>query len=453
MLNSHYRNDNKFQSLLNSCFPAREIFVKLLQRTHKETDFELSSLIENLRITLKETSWIPGSYFEGYYDRFIYETILSIYSQIYISQETGKQSLQDCIKHCEPDCINIDSRASQLSRNRKIIFSDFDIRKCSCSFQKKTAAYYSVMDCTPFSPSSDSSPEIVPDIPHVYLTPQNRLSNIESYPNIIYSIKNSSDGISLFNFYDMVTNFLHLHKVDKLEDELSVFQFEYIHYPIQYLRCYATYLSRAFSQDVLPRAYLPLWLYVHLFDTHFISLTDYLLDKYEDTINQIYDNPISFQPVYYERQLLNGFLIPIIQECIRQVLSSSLYGNLDKIRDCCQTYLNRKPFGTYEHNYLKLLQGAVKQLESVTFPDQKSVIDPKSAKTGSPNYRFNLVFSKCFFLQDLPNYFENCSAMNFSHISIDDCIALTAADFSKNCDMYSDLTIKTCFSYKESLLS
>lgn len=287
----------------------------------------------------------------------------------------------------------------------------------------------------------------------------NQVIFFTSYSSSPFRLQGLKNGISLSTFYNLVNTFLSKHNNSfDFQTEYSAYQFHRIYYSIQYLKCYSSFLNRSFNKKSIQKDYFPLLFYTRLFDTQYLSLIDYILDKYNEDLEQLYEDSHSSKHklAFCDMQILNSFWFPIINKSIKELLFRVFEGDLQKIQEMCKVYLTKlilDPKTNYK--YLALINNEIKTIEETTYPNpldfkkRKEVINPQNAKTGSTNYIFNLVFSKCFFFHEWTSYFDFYMQSKSGYCSLDSCFQFTEEQFNRNEFYCSKKTITTCSEYTE----
>lgn len=449
---SYYTDINEFRLLTSNCYFASRICGELHCFYQSQNNISsIDSLKESLLSILNNLPMIPHVFLEKYYERFFYETIFDVYDAIQLTLNSGESktlSIRDCINAYTQDIRQISSLEQEISHKKKDMFNDYQKLQYYCTNHKKLANFYAHLNIG----SDDKTKSI-------YFTPKNQIINFLSYSNIPFSVKGFKNGVSMPNFYNLVCDFLsnHPQTVD-FKNEYSAYQFHHIHYVIQYLKCYSTFLARNFNKKNIQNAYFPLLFYTRLFDTQYLSLTDYILEKYNEDLDQVYEDSCSdnLKFAFCEMQMLNSFWLPIINKSIKEILFTLLEGDLNKIQKLCQDYLTTiLPHSENNYSYLSLIDKGKHEIENTTYPNpkdftkRKEVTNSQNIKTGSPNSNFNIVFSKCFFFQDWPDYIDSCIQLKTGYCTLDSCIQFAENLFNQYKYTCSKKTILTCSEYTE----
>lgn len=234
---------------------------------------------------------------------------------------------------------------------------------------------------------------------------------LKFYSNSIYANKNHDQGIQTHKIYNMLSEYLTYYNQSKHyipEDEHRIYQFEYLYHPLQFSNCICSFLNESFAKEKVPTAYAPLAFYTKLFDTRFISFSDYLLNKFSDDLESFYSDSkkqLEIELTFYEYAV---YYLPIIVSCTRYFLLYSRE-NYDDLKKMCEKFIisaiNKNPKISYAFH----LENKKNKLENTYYPTKKPQNISTSIKTGLSGYTFNNAISHAYF--DSP-IFTNC---NFLH--------------------------------------
>lgn len=425
---------------------VEKIYETLCDKFKSKEDLDIAAIFEDIPLILKDLQ-IPTEYFDMYLHQFIYETTFDIYHDATIALKMNSSettNMRKCITSRYPEITNaasskeikISSEKNSLLSFAKTLIDKNDNRD---TFANANAITYSAQKGLHFysffySFLPDGKKNFVS-----YLTEKDLIFNLENYKNFIYNPKNINNGIQFYNYFTMVQDFLNFHKrphnLPSFDDEYSAFLFEQLHYPIQFQKCIVSYMTQDFSSENIPKSYFPMLLYTKLFDTHYLSLTDYILKKYNVTpINYsssenrtFTKNDISISNwfykldkqaedlryySFYEMQFYNSILLPLLTYVIKKVLFALSKEDILKIKTLSYEYLHK----TLDYDVTRIKNRSIsfytqltriyKKVTTCNYSGYKNIpLTQTRLKNTDLEYLFNHHFSLAFFTQDVPNYF------------------------------------------------
>lgn len=442
MNNLIYTNLDSFKSsYLDSIYNS----LKLKQNQSNKT-VNLTSIFQSIPSVLKEFH-ISTSYFDTYLEYFIYETLFDIYHDATSTlsfKNPSSVNLHAYIYEKHPaakgdkDLSHIIE--SKISSQKKKLFK-------AISIFTKTTNITSVANSIPSHFKSKKAYDFYSFFQKIQnknknkfvslLPLSNLLFNLEDFNKFIYTPDNIDSGIQYYNFIKSVCDFIEYHPSKTypltFEDEYSAYLFEQLHYPIQFQKCVLSYSLQKFASKEYQEAYFPLFLYTKLFDTHYLSLTDYILNKYgaipisnpkakptEPSIYTIfYDTTEEAELLrfssFYEMQFYNTAILPLLTYIIKKLLFDLNNGDIELIQKQSYEQLlnilndnnnikerNQKPF-----SYFKQLTQLHEKSKVSNYPGYNKIpLTNERLKNTAPEYIFNHHISLAFYTKDIPDFFH-----------------------------------------------
>lgn len=453
-MNTPYLSDiSNFKKISSSFIIAANISHELFLKCNSKKDaLTIDYLFKELKILLKTIPSLPMDYFANYYERLKYEMVFDIYNSAIISSDKrdSKNTLKmkDYINQFLDNSgykVTTDSLAQEISRQKRTLKDDLIETQYYRTTSRKFATFYNYV-CEPLLDKGEATSQFLP--------PKDLVFNIRYYNHWIFSKRNYASGIQIFNFYNLIQEYFLYNKLDhtlSFDSEYSSYLFEFIHYPIQFQKCFCSCLNKFFSPSKKSLDSCGLLLYTKLFDTHYISLSDYILEKYKENLTAP-DN-YSLKQALYELQILDSFWLPIINMTIKTILFQIYNEDLNlisrKSRIYIEDFIRTNP--TYTYSFRNMLESTSVQLEACEYPsfqkgnkhstvkeDKKSlckkVIDTKAPKTGSLEYDFNYLVSKFFYTKNVKTYLYDCVLPFSSICSLELCRQYT----NTICEHYSN---------------
>lgn len=237
--------------------------------------------------------------------------------------------------------------------------------------------------------------------------------SIDNYNQTFFSNKNVNKGILIKNYYDMSSVLSNIHANDApFTQEYSSYLYEYLYSAIQYQRCFCSYLKQPFNQEVILQEYGPVSFYTKLFDTHHLSLSDFILNTYEPPSKLYYncnghlgtnfddDKEGFFFHTFYQKQLFDDFLFPIIKYLIKDTLLHMYKNDIMGILEDMKSYIKDLNNSLRNTTFYNILKNSIKEMDACRYPNTSFTLFER-CDAGSTNYEFNHRLSKTFFLDEL----------------------------------------------------
>lgn len=352
--------------------------------------------------------YIPHEYFDHYFDQMCYEITMDICEKTASSSNNDlimRSKIENYIKtyHSNLPLVTLEQKVSQ--KKSEILSDSKNPSSYKINYNKNYPVFYQNI-VLPLDKNITSS---LDDSDFVFY--------ILSYFSTIFYQRKINTGIDIYNFHSFVSDYMLGHPdtgVINFKTEYSAFLFEQMFSAIQFEEGFHTLLNEKKFRIDFPNSYWHLYLYTRMYDTPYLSLSDYILKKYPDVVHHIYyaDEKDFHKKLYYEIQILGAFWIPLCSLVIEDVLFCSAEGDLQLINDKCQNYIGTfLSQGDLKYSYYKRLQLANANIENSKYPfGEKSksknricVLD-KAPKTNTFEQRLNYAFSQCIYNHHLPAF-------------------------------------------------
>lgn len=451
MLSPYYTDIKNSEKIRRKSDLAQEIFTQLssIEYSHNMKVAYFQEMFSALSAALKNIPYCPKAYFDKYLQRFFYEVILDTYNSIAISlnmKNPCTPKMIDCILQYLNDSelnYNEKSLTQKISKRKSKFLEELEDKKQLIFDRNKNRKLNNYYNYISAPLPTEHSPNIA------ILEKSDYIFNLLYFPETIYAPKHYTEGILIYYFYYMVKDYLHLHKDNSpisFQAEYSAFLFEKLHFPIQFMNCFSSFLKRPFISYEFPKEYWQLFQYIRIFDTKYISLTDYILNTFKDSLDHFYESSIESQQafIFCEMQMLDSFWLPLLSLVIKETLYNALNGNLELAKQLTHDYIKDYICGSHINNYSyqTLLQNATLQIEDCFYPNTHLRITEKSAKTGTPEHHFNMAFSKCFYTKELSNYVSNCLYQDTAFCDFNYCLKTRLDIYNLYKETLSQSTIK-----------
>lgn len=393
---------------------------------------DMSHLLERILTELSNLCKYHSSYFTEYFFNFLYETLFNVYHDASMSLKSSVYTRDSLVSWHGGIGVSDTSYEQTLSKNRKSIQSLSDLLKFDSPVKDpqvfNLARSHKAMDFYSF-------------ISHHFLLDNGRVCNIaygrdavfniENFKRFIYHPNQFHKGIQFYNLKNILSDYqLRWHtfqgKNDLLCAEYSAYLLEQLHYSIQYQKCIESYVQQDFINSSNDLTWdFPLLMYTKLFDTNYLSLTDYIMIKYSDRFADYYSNTKAGNSVrfssYLEMQLLNTCMIPLIDYIIREFFFLHCKGDLIRVQALSYTLLcnfyQNSDFKPY--TYTQRLNNTISAAKFLYYPDSKYKLIDKTPKNTSKEYLFNQHMSIAFFGKNFYNYFYSDKLYAIENFSTD----------------------------------
>lgn len=439
MHHNFYENISQFRCTTTCYFSTsmrNKMIPSFMPGTFSEINLTdvLNTLKEYLQ-SLKHLPYVPHEYFDEYLEQMFYEIILDIYDKTAPGPETGfvmREKIDKYINQISPS-TSPESLEQQISQKKKIILDEYK-KKSSATLNtnKNHPAFYQNI----IAPLGNHVNTSLNDIDFIFI--------IQNYTQTIFHHPNIDTGIDIYNLYGFVSTYLGMHPNNNIPDfktEYSAFLFNQMFSAIQFEEGISTLLSPKDFRVKFPNSYWPLHLFTRMYDTPYLSLSDYILKKYPNIVTGLYSNEEVFNKnLYFEIQQLKSFWIPLCHLVIEETLFTCAEGNLEKISFKCQNYIETCLVqGQVEYSYFKRLHSANAKIPETKYPFKRNVTEresviAKAPKTATFEQRINYSFSQCLYNQHqvpfilIPNYYSYTQDALIEHIEL---LYNTAKDYYK----------------------
>lgn len=383
------------------------------QEEQKESASIMSSIFSCLRRTLETCPLIVQDYFTDHYEYVCYEIAMNIYNtakttlKIHSSESV---TIRDCIRAYQErynDQNDILTLESSISQTKKEILS---------ITEADPPAYLGTLPIQPYTFFSfwswflsKSNEKIKP-----LLDKADLIFMLSCYSKSIYPEKNAKKGIQPFKVHDMASDYLNKKAYNIIfQTEYNIYQFEKLYRPIQFQKCISSY----YNQEQVPKKDLnntfSALLYTKLFDTPYISLTEYIFKKYTDTMKKFSLNTNDEQQlnIYLDFQILASYVLPGITLTIEEYLWDIYKGDLHKITKILEGYIKFHLSKSNPYTFYSLLKKSTESFSKGTYPASKSssvkhLTD--SLKNTDALYNLNCSLSYLYFYITASDFLYKC---------------------------------------------
>lgn len=429
----------------NITFDSLSKDLHTLIATEKISPGSFQILFEKIFSLVCSINGISSNYFDDYFDFLVYEIIFSVFNDanIALSPKTAPIDSRIGIKawtgltDTEDDYFlryerTISERKTAIIANTNMLTLDFPYRKLhtpktspskSLNFKDSKTIEKSAMQLK--LSQSQKATAFNTFLQVILLQPEGKLSsisngkdalfNIEQYIHFIYRPENFDKGIQFYNFYNTIDNYL---RKWMLKDEAIPFSYEYsaylleqIHYATQYEQCLKQFVTLFADQNFVGKIadmpYFLLLIYTKLFDTHYISLTDYIEKKYPMNFSLNIDSDFYYD-AFIEMQLLNAFILPLIDYTVKALLFVDTQGEISEIKSITKNYLEmhyqeKKEALSYHYKLMELQTKLNNEYYHYPYSN-KSLLEDTSKNT-TKEHQLNHHLSRAFFEKDIPDFF------------------------------------------------
>ena len=467
MPREYERDVYDFEKVMTGSIIAKQLFDDLKQRISKDItlddvcdrykvthclyiskDITLGDVCDALKGLLKKSPFFPKDFLELYFDQFFYETVFKAYNAANISLRNEQEKtffISDYLRELDIDINDFKGQQEKISRVNKLIKRDLTDLKYEATINGKLTTFYYYMNL-PLDLEAEAIKNAKPILNEI-----NTIFNLKFYNKIMFCSKCYQRGKNIKDIFQLMDDYFKIHdECNETEFALehSAYQLELVHRFIQFQKCVSSYVAMEFPDKKIQEKYVPLYMYIRLFDTPYLSLTDYILKEYPIDYEMLYENEEAFYILFNEMQLLNNYWFPILTGIVQEVLFLVCEGDFEGIMEKCLNYYN----GPAAHNkdlFQKSARDSKEKLKGLKYPDPKNynnwigIDDKQILKSDNPLYRFNYFFTKCFYTKEFPNYIMQwLTQQNFS-ISIEGCHHYIDISYRFWKINYSDVTLKT----------
>lgn len=437
-----YKNDvTQFQNIYASNNPLVNTLHSGIFKTldqFDKTDWNLSQIFNNFKTILNEIIFFcPSEYFNKNFEQLCYEIALDVYCNTQTvdnSKPIIKEKIAHYITTCDTTCAS-EKLASRFSQNKKQLLGTQDpLTPAVYRLNKNLSNFYLYI----YLPLKNGTTSLLNDSDFIFY--------MLHYSDTIFSNKKINTGVDIFNFYNFIHEYLSYHKTSSnslFENEYSAYLFEQIFSPLQFEEGFYNILSEKSFFSEIPSSYWSLYLYTRIYDSPYLSLSDFIQEKYPNLINSVY-NPnenLFHKNLYYEVYSLSSFWIPLCNLAIKAFLFYLTDGNFKEINQKCKTYIDTNLHQDTNYSYYKRITKSHNKIDVLKYPGNKKNVLSKAPKTGTPEQRFNYSFSQCLYNK---HQFPYILHPNQNIYSIDNFIRHITQNYKFAKEYYPILSINTC---------
>lgn len=413
------------------------ITLKSLKELNKNDDSViLFNKIFNIAKEILSVNSEYNEYFKFYEPQIRYELYMKIYDTLYLARKIQNplkfKQINYAKNYAHINGLAVSTLKRKISENLKTICNDYEtLKSFTIPFDLKRNIYFNYIYIPPKAQKIIEYSPIKLDIAF----------NIYKYDSFIYSANNSNYGIHINNYHKLATTFCENHiNQDTFEHEHSVYIFEKMHGIIGYQRCFYNYLETFASESIPVDNYFLLYEYTKLFDTTYPSLSDYLINNYNELLKNLLSKEGKYTKIdtnkvdefinpFVKIQTLNLWVLPLMKLTIENLLFSifvnnyslqfstasnkslnefytSTYDDFKTVEDKIKCYLQYQMHTLCtDFTYSKRLDDINKIIGNYKYNiTSKRVSDSQSSKTESDIQIFNNLLSHCFYLKPLPQF-------------------------------------------------
>lgn len=410
-------------------FKKKSVFLQTLYNELSEKQTAFSSLLdifESLFTILDLSS--RDDYLKRYWNELCYEIVMDIYDTAtneYKLQFSPSLPMREYLTAYKNFFNNADYKTNweeSASKFKKSIFpvselkknsKDNDTSKIPSALQNSNKIGRSKQNCFYFEFWESFLPVDGENFKSL-LEKQDVYPLLQFYNSSIYSEKNYNKGIQLHNFYKMIHDYLEIsdNSLAPLTQEHRIYQFEQLYRPIQFSNCVTSFLQQDFSKEQIPSEYLPLFLYTKLFDTPYISLSKYILEKYATAFKDFYSSDKNYI-ILYDFHQFSSYILPCLNLITKNLLWSLSKNDIKKVAALSAEYIKEQLLKIKHFSYKSSLYNTIESLQQTCYPQKKSSFNVTSPqKTDSDNYNFNQAISRCYFMCNPFKGWEACLVKN-----------------------------------------
>lgn len=315
-MHNFYEEDMKlFRLVFPKSIFGNILYSRLFPLT-EDKELTLDKLFQKLRITLISLHIIPETFIEYFFKAFSYEIAFDIYNTAKASKRlTSNASMRsyihdyiDCISLCPNDVENIESYLKEPKKQLKAdaILMSLKTTKLRTFHQYIAEPLLNTDDLSLPASTSEFFKRTTKSVGNIAIPIAGKdfVFYINTFKNSIYNTKNQKKEFKILNFFKLIEDYYILHDCSKCTDfdtEYSAYIFEKLYYPIQFCNYICNFIDAyphiKKTKTMKPSdAYMPLFIYTRLFDTHYLSLTKFILQEDPACLTSLYKNPaIAFE--------------------------------------------------------------------------------------------------------------------------------------------------------------
>lgn len=406
---------------------------------------------------LLSTPDIPANFFRTKYNQFIYETMLDVYHYAHLASNppnTEKITLSTCTRNYLENTLletQEETFLGDIYKKKKSILEFIDKLKIppyKIEYCSKALNYYQAMELyipktrQQFTPLLDS---------------RDLIFNIRHFPHFIYNPTHCKKGIQYYTFRKYVNEFIEVHpqpySIVDFNNEYSTYVFEQLHHPIQFQKCMNSFCHHQHDSIQIEQDYFTLWIYTKMYDTKYISLTNYLEETYANIFPFFYNQESNWKDyilrIFTEIQTYNTYILPLLNLTIQNIFFTLCDGDFKKIATISQDYIKEYlKKDTNNRSYFKQLEYAYQESKHYSYPFGRIInLSDMLSDKDSIESIFNSIFSVSFYENDFVNHL-NIAINKPENISLSNCHQCIVDHFLL-CEKNSLLSIKDIKKFNE----
>lgn len=383
------------------------IYCSLKKTLDKKSPQNLNELLSLIKDEIIQNQFLPNEYVEKYIDNYMHELSLDLllttkHMMMLYEQGNEKKEMSTNNKimrylKAQGSHSNCFSLSPKISVCRRQIKKDFEDNYLKMSL--KAIHFFKAMGLLKNGQETKEIRIILESIDEIYA--------YDHYSQFIYNPHNA--GIQIKNVYNLANDFLNMHTGKKkigIDQEIAAYLYERIFFTIQYSKCFASYFEKCEEKVFLSTRPMKLLTHVKMYDTCFMSFSDYLQQQYD--VLKVEDNLESLEEAYCISQLCLKYNLPILQFCIKKIIFEIYNEKLEELKKSLEKIIYNRCLldSKAEFSYYKKMRVALDLINEGSYKTGKKFIGADAVKTGSKEYIINIVMSKMFYgKEDLEGWF------------------------------------------------
>lgn len=391
---------------------SKNIYKKLIQYlTENNTSYiDYSKIVTSLFDVIDEPTLI--SYFREMGNRIAYEWALELYWILLNDLPSAKESFSDTVlariylEHIGAQ-KNEKTEANKFRNNKTNIQKQFDNDTDNLSIYQypKYLSYQKSLSSLNLNNLKEDE---------LLLT--DFFFFVQEHHQSPFGANYISEGMTFTKYYDTISDYIQLHgklPSDNLKAELSAYICEKLYHSISYERCVLNFFECSINMKKIPNIYWPTHCFCRMYNTHYISLIDYLSSLCESDFSSFWtaeDEMDQRASMYILFELYNSFLLPQFFHILVLVLNKLYEGDTTVIATSLKDFLLKELSDEKAYSFRKDLiytHNAIRQLGKYLNKEEQykefyKMLFP-SPKNDRKEYDFSTAFFKCFFHHDSTN--------------------------------------------------
>lgn len=443
------------RSIVYNYSNARKVYERLYAKFESENkrNWTFRDVVSSAISCFCEEEHYDFGYFRWALDRLSYELAMHIF---WIAQELELQPDNETLNYIDTHKrlskalkSDPDNLSKQYSSKRKKFFTNlgidnisYDSRRNSENEEKRyTSVPLFFLDKPKFS-------EYVGELSYLnrvqkkapYLLDAHVLS-VQNHSHTLFSHENGSDGIVYSDFRKILNRYVALHgsieKETSFQSEISAFLAEKTYY----LSSYSFLVTNYAATNITTRTpdihatgedYFALNSYARIFDTHYPSLTEYIITKYGLDTQSYFSNNYSEDDkinIFLCHEKYQSFYLPLLYFVMLAVIYELFNGDVPAMVEHLSMYLKKQSIASkftyrkrllYINDYLNYAEDLAQKKTEDSQMYKKHSIFYRTNRADSKEYQTSRLLSRMFFNGGNPYYLGDVFTLDphFSHTSL-----------------------------------